>query len=232
MSLFPSVPDWRDNKSLLGFYNPLTDAYDDTRFLRFLLQAKSHYNEVDFSNYLVSGVAEFTGSHFKQLQTALLSGFQRDGHFARIDKVEIAAMLEDEADYQDYLQTLNMLLTAHDLHFGYRVFDEIMRFMAMADQEELFDDLDVAFDVVVFMKVLPKFNGPRNRLRQPLEKVIAWAENPDMPNVEIIAPKVKDASVCHTLLSQLQEDFYFPKTARKALRMLIRLHETGFASFA
>ncbi len=43
-SLFLSVrPDWRDSTSLLGYYNPLTETYEWTDFLRFLLRARDNY---------------------------------------------------------------------------------------------------------------------------------------------------------------------------------------------
>ncbi|MCO5227608.1 MAG: hypothetical protein M9934_04905 [Thermomicrobiales bacterium] len=39
-TLFLSVrPDWRDSTSLLGYYNPLLEAYEWTEFLRFILKA-------------------------------------------------------------------------------------------------------------------------------------------------------------------------------------------------
>jgi energy-coupling factor transporter ATP-binding protein EcfA2 len=327
-------PDWRDNKSLLGYYNPLTGIYDDTLFLRFLLQAKAHYdiarsralphfvildemnlarveyyfadflsvlesgrdnegysgeaiqlhsqdpeqtfgsrgltipqtiklppnlyiigtvnmdetthafspkvldraftiefNEVDFRNYPPVNENTFNETQKEQLQQVLLVGFQRQGKFAQIDKSQIAdAVQSDDQGYRNYLQTLNQTLFDYDLHFGYRVFDEIAQFMAIANEGQLFDNLDAAFDVAVLMKVLPKFNGPRNRLRQPLAEVVAWAKNPNTPQLEEIANELKDAAVCRKLLAQLPGEFAYPETARKAIRMLIRLHETGFAS--
>lgn len=35
-----------------------------------------------------------------------------------------------------------------------------------------------AFDRAVFMKVLPKFTGPRARLQSPLHGVLTWAIDP------------------------------------------------------
>lgn len=43
----PVRPDWRDSKSLLGYHNPLTNRYEWTLFLRFLLQAKASYEAED-----------------------------------------------------------------------------------------------------------------------------------------------------------------------------------------
>jgi hypothetical protein len=329
-------PDWRNSKSLLGYYNPLTNIYDDTPFLRFLLRTKAHFdgnkeqalphfvildemnlarveyyfadllsviesgradngytkeavhlhsqdpeqtfgtrgqlippnielppnlyvigtvnmdetthafspkvldraftiefNEVDFSNYPPGSPDEITQSQKNQLQEALLTGFRRAGKFAQIDKPDVTAGVKEENyGYRDQLQRLNQALYEYDLHFGYRVFDEIAQFMLIADDGDLFDDLDEAFDLVVLMKVLPKFNGPRSRLRQPLETVVAWAKNPESGQRQDVANSLRNAEVCRELLAQLPTDYIYPETAQKAIRMLIRLHETGFASFS
>jgi len=38
-------PDWRDSKSLLGYFNPLTQSFEMTEFLRFLLHANAEYGK-------------------------------------------------------------------------------------------------------------------------------------------------------------------------------------------
>jgi hypothetical protein len=44
--LFLSVrPDWRDSKALLGYYNPLTERYESTPLLEFLLRAAKDYDQ-------------------------------------------------------------------------------------------------------------------------------------------------------------------------------------------
>lgn len=46
--LFLSVrPDWRDSTSLLGYFNPLTQTYEWTDFLRFILRAVASYRAND-----------------------------------------------------------------------------------------------------------------------------------------------------------------------------------------
>ena len=36
----PVHPDWRDNKALVGYYNPLFQKYESTELLRFVLEAQ------------------------------------------------------------------------------------------------------------------------------------------------------------------------------------------------
>ena len=90
----------------------------------------------------------------------------------------------------DELKELNQILQPYDLHFGYRVLDEIALFIKYAtdpsdEVKELVGKLspEKALDFAVFMKVLPKFHGPRQKLERPLWLVLNWClENPGIKN--------------------------------------------------
>jgi hypothetical protein len=43
-------PDWRDSKALLGYYNPLTEGYESTPLLEFLLRAAINYEPIPTFN--------------------------------------------------------------------------------------------------------------------------------------------------------------------------------------
>jgi 5-methylcytosine-specific restriction protein B len=77
----------------------------------------------------------------------------------------------------DELKKLNQDLQPYDLHFGYRVLDEIALFIKYAanapDKVGKLSPED-ALDFAVFMKVLPKFHGPRQKLERPLWLVLNW----------------------------------------------------------
>jgi 5-methylcytosine-specific restriction endonuclease McrBC GTP-binding regulatory subunit McrB len=325
--LFLSVrPDWRDSKALLGYYNPLTEAYEWTPFLRFLERASRSYRDgdglawfvildemnlahveyyfadllsvmesgrdddgwtrealtfvypetaegdvppremtlppnlyvvgtvnidetthafspkvldrafsielvdVDFSAYPPepAGDGPFLSDAERQ---ALLAAFTRDGRFPRIDKAEIAAHVADHPEVRDRLQTLNVLLQRDNLHFGYRVFDEIVTFLAVADENGMFDDLgdNAAFDAAVLMKVLPKFHGSRGKLDRPLRSVLAWCLAPDDPQPILpVAPATADADPLAPLQSL---SYVLPRTANRVLRMLAELQTDGFTAF-
>ncbi|HFD38374.1 MAG TPA: hypothetical protein ENJ31_00770 [Anaerolineae bacterium] len=253
--LFVSVrPDWRDSKSLLGYYNPLTETFDSTPFLRFLLRARTHYDEqgrdalphfvildemnlarveyyfADFLSVLESGrgddgysreavalhsfqqavedaegrpippslplppnlyivgtvnvdetthafspkvldrafTLEFTDVDLagyplppgdaaplsEETRRALAEAFTRQGRFAVVDKRRVAEFVKAHPPYRTRLATLNELLRPHDLHFAYRVFDEIIAFLDNAKSAPWFDGfagLDDAFDTAVLM---------------------------------------------------------------------------------
>ena len=81
--LFVTVrPDWRDSKSLLGYYNPLTGAYEWTPFLRFLLRAVQSYEARDGLAWFVI-LDEMNLAHveyyFADLLSVLESGRDEDG---------------------------------------------------------------------------------------------------------------------------------------------------------
>jgi len=341
---FASVrPDWKDSKSLLGYYNPLSEQFESTNFLRFILKAhqdlavpyfilldemnlaKVEYYFADFLSVLESGrredgftkeairfqypedidgppralhlspnlyfigtvnvdettymfspkvldraftlelatvnLQDYPGEQgeplsdevLEQLRAQLLPDFTRQGQFAVVDKTRVAEFAATHDIYRQHLSTLNVLLRSHDLHFGYRVFDEIMMFLANAEGSPVFDGfgpdgLDAAFDAAVLMKVLPKFHGTRGKLREPLEKMVWWAREPDNPEAgrQALSDKLQNTEGIASLKEDLRERieggtteessdanaFAYPRTALKALRMLHDLHTTGFASFA
>jgi len=103
-------------------------------------------------------------------------------------------------------------LAQHNLHFGYRVANEVARFMNLVDTHLGPDVETEALDLQLLQKVLPKLAGNAARLEQPLLDLyadIAQAEHPAAPG----------------------DDCNLPRTAAKIGRMLEALHAVGFASF-
>jgi len=354
--LFLSVrPDWRDEKALLGYFNPLTERYESTPLVRLILRAIDDYTTnpaqaqpyfiildemnlshveyyfADFLSVLESGRQEngftrepirlyppdlparstierdqgippevylppnlyivgtvnvdettytfspkvldraFTlefwdvnlrgyplrGSGYPDdeatvwLRDRLRADLADGGRFctAVADKRAISEAIRSLGDAWQRLQDLNDHLAPYDLHFGFRVVDEMALFVRNATRtpegvKSL--SLDEALDLAVFMKVLPKFHGPRQRLEPPLLEVVRWCLKPEVPSQERPDWKTLLASIRGTeasgTVSELaevlgnwtgfREKFRFPHTARKALRMLRQLMETGFAAFA
>lgn len=300
--LFLSVrPDWRDSKALLGYYNPLTERYESTPLLEFLLRAAINYEpnnpdiqrlsqvlklrdhkqdegnaqpyfvildemnlahveyyfadflsvlesgrdekgwtkeslrlerignlplppnlyiigtvnidettymfspkvldraftlefrEVNFSNYPPEGTDKsWTPEQTEKLRQNILEDLRNGGKFCAevADKDEVKKALQDLGGKKAKLKELNDTLQPYDLHFGYRVMDEIALFVQNATQaldgvgkldenEEMAKDK--ALDYAVLMKVLPKFHGPRQKLETPLREVLRWAAKGNAP---------------------------------------------------
>ncbi|HLV81591.1 MAG TPA: AAA family ATPase [Chthonomonadaceae bacterium] len=112
------------------------------------------------------------------------------------------------------LAEINDLLEPHGLHFGYRVRDEALRYCANSfDQEgqglltpeapgDRKANLQMALDLQVLQKVLPRFTGSQEQIEQPLEEMLRWARKAGLP-----------------------------QTARRLERLLARVQRDGFASF-
>jgi hypothetical protein len=326
----PVRPDWRDSKSLLGYFNPLTGTYVWTDFLRFLVRAAQSYRNredlawfvildemnlarveyyfADLLSVLESGrtsegwsrealrldypttsdgdlpprelrlppslafigtvnvdetthafspkvldrafTIEFVEADFAayppvamtavpsltpQLQQDILQQFSQNGQFQRVAKDRIAAYVAAHPEVRDHLQSLNTLLQPYSMHFGFRVFDEIVSFLAAADENALFDDLGdarAAFDAAVLMKVLPKFHGSRGKLEAPLRAVLAWCVNPTAPDIAPIASKLDQCESGQAAMQALSQLTYqYERTAARVARMVWALYTDGFASF-
>jgi 5-methylcytosine-specific restriction protein B len=205
---------------------------------------------VNLEDYPSEQGEPLSGEMLEQLRAQLLPDFTRQGQFAVVDKNIVAEFVATHDSYRQHLSTLNTLLQPHDLHFGYRIFDEIMMFLANAEDSPVFDgfgpdELDATFDAAVLMKVLPKFHGTRGKLRESLEKIIWWAREPGNPETGglAVSEKLQNAEGIASLREDLSkriergessdaDAFTYPRTALKALRMLHDLYTTGFASFA
>lgn len=106
------------------------------------------------------------------------------------------------------LQKLNTILAREHRHFGYRVANEIARFvnLAVAQGGEREVAIWAALDVAILAKVLPKLHGTQQELDELLQSL-----------EEIVSPQ--------------EEPTRFPRTAAKIRRMLTRLRQQGHTSF-
>ncbi|MDQ3328502.1 MAG: hypothetical protein M3506_08280, partial [Chloroflexota bacterium] len=192
------------------------------------------FTEVDFATYPPQLTGEGTTPDADTTQQ-LLRAFTQDATFERVDKGTIAAFVAEHPEVRGRLQNLNNLLTPHDMHFGYRVFDEIVTFLSAAEQNEMFAEesgADPALDAAVLMKVLPKFHGSRGKLEAPLCAVLAWCLNPDVPDpvqIDGALSNVEDANQATAKLAGLE--YTHRRTATRAVRMLRALYTDGFAAF-
>ena len=118
--------------------------------------------------------------------------FIRGGRCAGVDKDLVREAADRHPWIVQALAELNEQLYPHDLHFGYRVVDEILAFVHLGLESPLRDGFEVldppdpervAFDWAVSMKLLPRFHGQRQRLEEPLEAVRRWAERYDCRRV-------------------------------------------------
>ncbi|ASJ09712.1 hypothetical protein A3L11_00800 [Thermococcus siculi] len=183
---------------------------------------------------------ENSSENFEGLRDALLDDLRgHEGRFLASQKEQMNEAVNELKTINDYwkiLQELNRALEPYDLHFGYRVVDEIALFFKNAKESGgkgiiEFESDDEIFDLALLMKVLPKFHGNRKKLEKPLKEVLKLCLDGNSPlDVEYL--KLDRLLEMLKNWEKEQENFRFKHTARKVLRMLRELYEIGFASFS
>ncbi|MCY3546900.1 MAG: hypothetical protein OXH49_08450 [Gemmatimonadetes bacterium] len=135
------------------------------------------------------------------------------------------------------LLELHSILEEQHRHFGYRVANEIARFVNLARQqaEDPGAAADAAFDLALLQKVLPKFHGTQQELESLLKEIFQFAVyGGDHGSKGKQSVKVDDWNVVAGRLTASSADAKppaYPRTGAKVLRMLQRLQDRGFTSF-
>ena len=130
------------------------------------------FNEVDAQRFLEGG-GEPAASTFR-----LANGTLEPTKFAERSSLNAAALArgKDSASFAEALVNVHELLKSHNLHFGYRVLNEITTFVGHA-LERVSGEADeiaaTALDLQLVQKVLPKLNGGRE-LEAPLAQLLGF----------------------------------------------------------
>lgn len=116
---------------------------------------------------------------------------------------DFLSFAERHGDYHALLVQINELLSRYNMHFGYRVANEIAAYMNNVNSysSDSTEVLGIAFDLQIKQKILPKFSGSAAKLEEPLRA-----------------------------LQKLLGD-HFVQSRAKIEGMLKQLELTGFASF-
>jgi hypothetical protein len=140
--------------------------------------------------------------------------------------------------------------------FAFRVGKEISRFIRLhrlLSEEEPAWEVTEAIDAQIVQKILPKFNGSRDKLESPLcsLSVLCTTSRPwrtdggededDPQRLEELVERARETSGRRSDEYPIQsdgslrfdiEDARYPLAYEKIVRMLRRLDREGFASFA
>jgi 5-methylcytosine-specific restriction endonuclease McrBC GTP-binding regulatory subunit McrB len=123
------------------------------------------FYDVDLDNYPPK-IQKISDMHSK-IRDLIYNDLKRNGRFLLAPKDELNnAVMDFPNEYKEVLKTINKVLEVYDLHFGYRVFDEICLFFKNAKESwergiVAFENEDEIFDLAMLMKILPKFHGNR-----------------------------------------------------------------------
>jgi len=192
------------------------------------------FHDVNLDNYPPEE-AEIPKEILLKFRDLIYDDLKRDGKFLSVLKEDLNNAIKDfPNEYKVILKTLNKTLEVYDLHFGYRVFDEICLFFKNAKESWengiiTFENEDDIFDLAMLMKILPKFHGNRKKLEKPLIEILKICLNDEEVindlNLKIIIDILKN-------WENEKKRFRFQHTGKKILRMLRQLYEIGFASFS
>lgn len=179
------------------------------------------FNEIDLEGY-AGGVTRPDKKGQFTLKNGdvrpLFSCTQAEPFCSRVDYLKVREKRFGFDSVQDLLKRLER----YHLHFGYRVINELSRFLWVAHEHIEEFNANTALDLGILQKVLPKFHGTRARLEKPLQDVLmfCYAQGADLYDVSW---REKAESVSNGAR--------FPCCAQKCGRMLRTLDEQGYTSF-
>ena len=130
------------------------------------------------------------------------------------------------AGFKAVVQELLDILQPYNLHFGYRVINEMALFIQntrlfVGDTEAIIAE---AIDIQLYQKVLPKFNGNFGKLNEPLRKLIVFASAGQL--------QYEDISTDTTILTDMDRtNAAYPETLDKLISMYTNLVHNGFTSY-
>jgi len=132
------------------------------------------FNEVDL-------VAYGLGEGFESGEYRLLPEVSVEGLLAFYRKPSPQDWQALPQEYADRLRALHGLMAQHNLHFGYRVANEIARYLNLAAEFVGPEALETAYDLQVLQKILPKLSGSRAKLEGPLTDLLEHLAKEDLP---------------------------------------------------
>lgn len=194
------------------------------------------FNEVDLDAYGVdSETLEAEGSPLR------LSHFE--GRLRVQEKPnpkDWGTFRERSPDLAAILSALNAVLRRTHRHFGYRVANEIARFMNLASTQAGTSPSTRwgALDVAVLSKALPKLHGTQQELEATLVDLFRFAVDPSAQTDVRLGEWEVDGSVLRRTQPSADADSSatsapprLPRTAGKLFRMIERLRAHGFTSY-
>ncbi|MCY3699987.1 MAG: hypothetical protein OXH46_10220 [Gemmatimonadetes bacterium] len=132
------------------------------------------------------------------------------------------------------LLELHGILEEEHRHFGYRVANEIARFVNLAHERSADGEAaaQIAFDLALLQKVLPKFHGTQQELEPILRRLASALGATPSDSSEDVPAGTSFAGVEPGTEANVDgRTMRFPRTVAKIRRMLKRLEQRGFAGF-
>lgn len=135
---------------------------------------------------------------------------------------------------------INDTLKKYNKHFGYRVFNEISNYCLNATNQSSVSNINIATDIQILQKILPKLHGSTEQLFNPLMSTLSLCLLNDSNNLSEKLEYSEDdfETVLSELDSKLGENneqlislFKYPRSAKKIIKMIRNLMYNGFTSY-
>lgn len=205
---------WPENLYLIGTVNMDETTYPFSR--KVLDRANSiEMNTVELDwiskqKQKVDKLTNFTNANLKSEYIASIE-------LTKTDKLQVEEALE-------MLKKMNKILEISNLHFAYRVRDEIIFYVLYAKKEQLLKP-EEAIDFQIMQKILPRVHGSSTRTQKVIIGLLNLLAN------EEIATSYPDLEYLEKNKKSILKKSNYPKSTEKLLFMLERFDENRFTSF-
>jgi 5-methylcytosine-specific restriction endonuclease McrBC GTP-binding regulatory subunit McrB len=165
--------------------------------------------------------------------------FSNDVPKLEISLATVADTKKFSVSYPEHFNTLfeiNEILKNVNRHFGYRVYNEISKYILNIIEYSSPANIDLALDYQIVQKILPKFHGSLEQLYNPLMAIFSLCYR-ELPQ-HLSSKKVFDENDYHQSISLIESSglsldsiFKYPSSAKKLKFMLNDLLLEGYTSF-
>ena len=121
----------------------------------------------------------------------------------------------------EFLKRVNAILQEADLHFAYRVRDEIAFYLRLNGRFKLLDKTE-AMDFQLMQKILPRIHGSSERVQKVLVNLYNYLKNKEYSHLSIPFEE---------MFKDLENEKNFKRSLKKIIFMLKRYEDDGFTSF-
>ena len=180
------------------------------------------FNEVDLPGF---SDKQSSGDGFRLKNPDVRRLFHDEEHQPFCTKTDFDkySSLLKQSENSDPLAELFQILESHHLHFGYRVINEVSRFVVLAEEQVDNFKMNDALDIQFLQKILPKLHGTKGKLQKPLNQVFAFCYG-EAGDTEPEQQRLDKAM-------NYDPKARYPRTAQKVARMLKDLEQQGYTSF-
>lgn len=137
----------------------------------------------------------------------------------------------------DELKEINKILQKSEMHFAYRVRDEITYYVIYAVDENIME-FNKALDYEIKQKILPRIQGNSEEIEKCLLDLFIHCTGMNKSNINYDYIEEESLNKMQKYLEQdkeneeeLYKNIKYPKSAKKILKMIRRFNKDGFTTF-